>query len=60
MVKCEDTELYLQLYILIDLKVNIQYTYVYNITENEKTTRKQHLLHEALTETTMAQLIVVL
>ena len=36
LVKCKDTGLYLQLYISINLKVNIQYTCVYDITENEK------------------------
>jgi len=37
LVKCKDIGLYLQLYISIDLKINIQYTCVYNIIKNKET-----------------------
>jgi len=60
LVKHKDIGLYLQLYISIDLKINIQYTCVYDITENEEIMRKQYLLYEALTETTIVQLIIAL
>ena len=37
LVKCKNIGLYLQLYISIDLKINIQYTCVYNIIKNKET-----------------------
>ena len=48
MVKYKDTELYLQLYIPINNKVNI---YVNDITEYKAKVRKQCLLYKILTET---------
>ena len=54
LVKCKDTELYLQLYKSIDNKVKTWQIYVYNIMEHEENERKQHLLHEVLTETITA------
>ena len=45
LVKCKDTELYLQLY-------------VNDITEHKEKIRKQHLLYKALTETTMVWPII--
>ena len=59
LVKYKDTELYLQLYIPIDNKVNVWQIYVNNITEYEEKIRKQCLLYEILTETTSAQPIIV-
>jgi len=52
LVKHKDTELYLQLYMPIDNTFSMWQPYVNNITEHEEKVRKQHLLHEALTETT--------
>ena len=51
LVKYKDAGLYLQLYILIDYETKAQQTYVKNETRHEETTKKQHLLYEALTET---------
>ena len=59
LVKYKDTELYLQLYIPIDNKVNVWQIYVNNITEYEEKIRKQCLLYEILTETTSVQPIIV-
>ena len=59
LVKYKDTELYLQLYIPIDNKVNVWQIYVNNITEYEEKIRKQYLLYEILTKTTSAQPIIV-
>ena len=51
LIKCKDTRLYLQLYILIDNKNIIWQTYVSDVIKHEEKMRKQCLLHEVLTET---------
>jgi len=51
LVKYKDTRLYLQLYIPIDNMFSMWQPYINDITEYKKKIRKQHLLHEVLTET---------
>ena len=58
MVKCKDTGQYLLLYIPIDNKDNTWQIYAKQVIKHEEKERKQHLLYEALTETTMVQLII--
>ena len=60
LVKYKDIGLYLQLYIPIDNNINVWQIYVNNITEYEEKIRKQCLLYEVLTKTTLAQPIIVL
>ena len=60
LVKHKDTGLYLQLYIPIDNVFSVWQPYINDITEYKEKIRKQHLLYEALTKTTMAQLIIAL
>ena len=60
LVKYKDIGLYLQLYIPIDNNINVWQIYVNNITEYEDKIRKQCLLYEVLTKTTLAQPIIVL